>query len=190
MKFEDLKKCLKENDLMKNQNVIDICNSFSSRHNSIKYKIEGNSAIYEDGTIIKFILNDDNEIEYYIINNQGDMSEVYPIYDYKLLDLTESDIDFSNMTPEEIDEYYSDEYYKKTQETTDLEEKFENACYTAASQWMSGVNEETDEEFIKTMIVPVAKRAYNSPDKTDEDYFNQIVFELQNGRGIKFDFNK
>ena len=101
-----------------------------------------------------------------------------------------NEFDSFNAAPEEIDEYYSDVYYKKTQEATDPEEKFENACYTAASQWMSGVDEETDENFIKTVIVPVAKNAYNNPNKTDEDYFNKIVFELQNARGIKFNFNK
>ena len=44
---------LEINNLMSDVNVIDICNSFSSRKNHLKYKIEGNSAIYDDGTIIK-----------------------------------------------------------------------------------------------------------------------------------------
>ena len=77
---------LEINNLMSDVNVIDICNSFSSRSH-LKYKIEGNSAIYEDGTIIKFILNDDNEIEYYFINNQGDASKTASVYDWSLLDL-------------------------------------------------------------------------------------------------------
>ena len=77
---------LEINNLMSDVNVIDICNSFSSRSH-LKYKIEGNSAIYEDGTIIKFILNDDNEIEYYFINSQGDASKTASVYDWSLLDL-------------------------------------------------------------------------------------------------------
>ena len=78
---------LEINNLMSDVNVIDICNFFSSRNNHLRYKIEGNSAIYEDGTIIKFILNDDNEIEYYFINNQGDASKTASVYDWSLLDL-------------------------------------------------------------------------------------------------------
>lgn len=78
---------LEINNLMSDVNVIDICNSFSSRKNHLRYKIEGNSAIYEDGTIIKFILNDDNEIEYYFINSQGDASKTASVYDWSLLDL-------------------------------------------------------------------------------------------------------
>ena len=74
------------NDIMSDQNVIDICMSFSSKKNHLKYKIEGNSAVYEDGTIIKFIIND-GEIEYYFINNQGDASKSAPVYDWSLLDL-------------------------------------------------------------------------------------------------------
>ena len=77
---------LEINNLMSDVNVIDICNSFSSRSH-LKYKIKGNSAIYEDGTIIKFILNDDNEIEYYFINSQGDASKTASVYDWSLLDL-------------------------------------------------------------------------------------------------------
>lgn len=77
---------LEINNLMSDVNVIDICNSFSSRSH-LRYKIEGNSAIYEDGTIIKFILNDDNEIEYYFINSQGDASKTASVYDWSLLDL-------------------------------------------------------------------------------------------------------
>lgn len=74
-------------NIMSDQNVIDICNSFSSRKNHLKYKIEGNSAVYEDGTIIKFIINDDSEIEYYFINSQGDTSKSAPVHDWSLLDL-------------------------------------------------------------------------------------------------------
>ena len=77
---------LEINNLMSDVNVIDICNSFSSRSH-LKYKIEGNSAVYEDGTTIKFIVNDDSEIEYYFINSQGDASKSAPVYDWSLLDL-------------------------------------------------------------------------------------------------------
>lgn len=148
----------------------------------------------------------DNEYEQEInppmlgIYDEDSDSEVYDTVDEVVRNLAlkisqsgrmnESDSLSPTATPEEIDEYYSDVYYKKTQEATDPEEKFENACYTAASQWMSGVDEETDADFIKAMIVPIAKDAYNNPNKTDEDYFNKIVFELQNARGIKFNFNK
>lgn len=77
---------LDRSNIMSNQNVIDICNSFSSRNN-LKYKIEGNSAVFEDGTTIKFILNDDSEIEYYFINSQGDASKTALVSDWSLLDL-------------------------------------------------------------------------------------------------------
>ena len=78
---------LDRSNIMSDQNVVDICMSFSSRRNHLKYKIEGNSAVYEDGTIIKFIVNDDSEIEYYFINSQGDASKSAPVYDFSLLDL-------------------------------------------------------------------------------------------------------
>ena len=139
MKFEDLKKCLKENDLMKNQNVIDICASFSSRHNHLKYKIEGNSAIYEDGTIIKFILNDDNEIEYYIINNQGDMSNVYPIYNHKLLDLTESEnyvINYETGNKESTDGMWIFEYYGNLKDAKGVKEAHIKAGYKSFIQYV------------------------------------------------------
>lgn len=61
---------LTEDDrIMNNQDVIDVMNSYSSRNDHLKYKIEGNSAIYEDGTEIKFILNDESNIEYVIIKD-------------------------------------------------------------------------------------------------------------------------
>ena len=101
-----------------------------------------------------------------------------------------NEFDSFNATPEEIDDYYSNEYYNKTQEETDPEKKFKNACYTAASQWMSGVTEETSKEFIEDMILPIAKRAYSNPNYSDEDYLNEIIFNLENERGIRFNFNK
>lgn len=83
---------LNRQDIMSDQNVIDIINSFSSRKNHLKYKIEGNQAEFEDGTIIKFIVNDDSDIEYYFINSQGDASKAALVYDWSLLDtLTESE---------------------------------------------------------------------------------------------------
>lgn len=109
----------------------------------------------------------------------------------KVEKLDESDdIDWSTATPEEIDDYYSSQYYKKTQEDTDPEEKFKDACYTAASQWMSAVTEETSKDFIRSMILPIARNAYDSPDHTDEDYMDEIIFNLANERGIDFDFER
>lgn len=188
MKFEDLKKCLKENES-------DIYNKIEDVQSAV-WSALANSNLEEYGYKSYWGWDKgDACIEIAKINSdESDRQADIPVCYLKCVPYskltTESEIDFSNMTPEEIDEYYSNEYYKKTQEATDPEEKFENACYTAASQWMSGVDEDTDEEFIRTMIVPIAKNTYNNPDKTDKDYFNQIVFELQNGRGIKFNFNK
>ena len=94
---------LDRGNIMSDQNVIDICNSFSSRRNHLKYKVEGNSAIYEDGTAIKFVLNDDSEIEYYFINSQGDASKSAPVYDLSLLDsVTEEPMNESSLTSEDI----------------------------------------------------------------------------------------
>lgn len=88
--YESILHELNRQDIMSNQDVIDIMNSYSSRQN-LKYKIEGNQAEFEDGTIIKFVLNDDDEIEYYFINSQGDASKAALVYDWSLLDsLTES----------------------------------------------------------------------------------------------------
>ena len=95
---------LNRQDIMSNQNVIDIINSYSSRKNHLKYKIKGNQAEFEDGTIIKFTLNGDDEIEYYIINSQGDTSKTALVHDFSLLDnLTEStSIDVNNLTKEQL----------------------------------------------------------------------------------------
>ena len=84
---ENEESTLDRSNIMSDQDVVDICNSYSSRKNHLKYKIEGNSAVYEDGTTIKFIVNDDSEIEYYFINSQGDASKSAPVYDWSLLDL-------------------------------------------------------------------------------------------------------
>lgn len=100
---------LNRQDIMSDQNVIDIINSFSSRKNHLKYKIEGNQAEFEDGTIIKFIVNDDSDIEYYFINSQGDASKAALVYDWSLLDtLTESEdlnTDFRGKAQELAKEY-------------------------------------------------------------------------------------
>ena len=95
---------LNRQDIMSNQNVIDIINSYSSRKNHLKYKIKGNQAEFEDGTIIKFTLNGDDEIEYYIINSQGDTSKTALVHDFSLLDnLTESaNVDVNNLTKEQL----------------------------------------------------------------------------------------
>lgn len=89
--YESILHELNRQDIMSDQNVVDIINSFSSRKNSLNYKIEGNQAVFENGTIIKFVLNDDDEIEYYFINSQGDASKAVLVYDWSLLDeLTKS----------------------------------------------------------------------------------------------------
>ena len=95
---------LNRRDIMSNQNVIDIINSYSSRKNHLKYKIKGNQAEFEDGTIFKFTLNGDDEIEYYIINSQGDTSKTALVHDFSLLDnLTEStNVDVNNLTKEQL----------------------------------------------------------------------------------------
>ena len=95
---------LNRQDIMSNQNVIDIINSYSSRKNHLKYKIKGNQAEFEDGTIIKFTLNGDDEIEYYTINSQGDTSKTALVHDFSLLDnLTESaNVDVNNLTKEQL----------------------------------------------------------------------------------------
>lgn len=82
---ESILKELNRQDIMSDQNVIDIMNAFSSRQN-LNYKVKGNQAEYEDGTIIKFTLNGDDEIEYYVINSQGDTSKTALVYDWSLLD--------------------------------------------------------------------------------------------------------
>ena len=64
--LEESEKLNEDDRIMQDQNVVDIMNSYSSRNNHLKYKIEGNSAIYEDGTEITFYLNDNSEIEYTI----------------------------------------------------------------------------------------------------------------------------
>ena len=93
---ENEESTLDRSNIMSDVNVVDICNTFSSRSH-LKYKIEGNSAVYEDGTVIKFIVNDDSEIEYYFINSQGDASKSAPVYDWSLLDLiTEEPINESD----------------------------------------------------------------------------------------------
>ena len=95
---------LNRQDIMSNQNVIDIINSYSSRKNHLKYKIKGNQAEFEDGTILKFTLNGDDEIEYHIINSQGDTSKTALVHDFSLLDnLTESaNVDVNNLTKEQL----------------------------------------------------------------------------------------
>ena len=143
---------LDRGNIMSDQNVVDICNSFSSRSN-LKYKIEGNSAVYEDGTIIKFIVNDDGEIEYYFINNQGDASKTALVSDWSLLDLvTEEPMNegvvaienngqygrlYYAQSPEGVTIYSKDVYkfiseYKGNDFTSDFD-KFEDKYMVAGS---------------------------------------------------------
>ena len=124
---------LDRGNIMSDQNVIDICNTFSSRSH-LKYKIEGNSAIYEDGTTIKFVLNDDSEIEYYFINSQGDASKSAPVYDWSLLDLiteepiNESVTDSSSYYQKIMDKIYNAKNNLKEEEFKSLLEKVINEC--------------------------------------------------------------
>ena len=125
---------LDRGNIMSDQNVIDICNSFSSRRNHLKYKVEGNSAVYEDGTVIKFIVNDDSEIEYYFINSQGDASKSAPVYDWSLLDLVteepinESATDSSSYYQKIMDKIYNAKNNLKEEEFKNLLEKVINEC--------------------------------------------------------------
>ena len=125
---------LDRSNIMSDQNVIDICNSYSSRKNHLKYKIEGNSAVFEDGTTIKFIVNDDSEIEYYFINSQGDASKSAPVYDLSLLDLVteepinESATDSSSYYQKIMDKIYNAKNNLKEEEFKNLLEKVINEC--------------------------------------------------------------
>ena len=131
---ENEESTLDRSNIMSDQNVIDICNSFSSRRNHLKYKVEGNSAIYEDGTVIKFVVNDDSEIEYYFINSQGDASKSTPVYDWSLLDLVteepinESATDSSSYYQKIMDKIYNAKNNLKEEEFKNLLEKVINEC--------------------------------------------------------------
>ena len=94
--YESILHELNRQDIMSNQDVIDIMNSYSNRQN-LKYKIEGNQAEFEDGTIIKFVLNDDDEIEYYFVNSQGDSSKSALVYDWSLLDMLTESVDSNSL---------------------------------------------------------------------------------------------
>ena len=124
---------LDRNNIMSDQNVVDICNSFSSRNN-LKYKIEGNSAIYEDGTTIKFIVNDDSEIEYYLINSQGDASKSALVYDWSLLDtvteepMNESATDSNSYYQRIMDKIYNAKNNLNEEEFKSLLNKVINEC--------------------------------------------------------------
>lgn len=131
---ENEESTLDRSNIMSDQNVIDICNSYSSRKNHLKYKIEGNSAVFEDGTTIKFIVNDDSEIEYYFINSQGDASKSAPVYDLSLLDLVteepinESATDGSSYYQKIMDKIYNAKNNLKEEEFKNLLEKVINEC--------------------------------------------------------------
>lgn len=130
---ENEESTLDRSNIMSDVNVVDICNTFSSRSH-LKYKIEGNSAVYEDGTIIKFIVNDDSEIEYYFINSQGDASKSAPVYDWSLLDLVteepinESVTDSSSYYQKIMDKIYNAKNNLKEEEFKSLLEKVINEC--------------------------------------------------------------
>lgn len=130
---ENEESTLDRSNIMSDVNVVDICNTFSSR-NHLKYKIEGNSAVYEDGTVIKFVVNDDSEIEYYFINSQGDASKSAPVYDWSLLDLVteepinESVTDSSSYYQKIMDKIYNAKNNLKEEEFKSLLEKVINEC--------------------------------------------------------------
>lgn len=130
---ENEESTLDRSNIMSDVNVVDICNTFSSRSH-LKYKIEGNSAVYKDGTIIKFIVNDDSEIEYYFINSQGDASKSAPVYDWSLLDLiteepiNESVTDSSSYYQKIMDKIYNAKNNLKEEEFKSLLEKVINEC--------------------------------------------------------------
>ena len=130
---ENEESTLDRSNIMSDVNVVDICNTFSSRSH-LKYKIEGNSAVYEDGTIIKFVVNDDSEIEYYFINSQGDASKSAPVYDWSLLDLVteepinESATDSSSYYQKIMDKIYNAKNNLKEEEFKNLLEKVINEC--------------------------------------------------------------
>ena len=131
---ENEESTLDRSNIMSDVNVVDICNSYSSRKNHLKYKIEGNSAVFEDGTTIKFIVNDDSEIEYYFINSQGDASKSAPVYDLSLLDLVteepinESATDSSSYYQKIMDKIYNAKNNLKEEEFKNLLEKVINEC--------------------------------------------------------------
>lgn len=131
---ENKESTLDRSNIMSDVNVVDICNTFSSRRNHLKYKVEGNSAVYEDGTVIKFIVNDDSEIEYYFINSQGDASKSAPVYDWSLLDLVteepinESVTDSSSYYQKIMDKIYNAKNNLKEEEFKSLLEKVINEC--------------------------------------------------------------
>lgn len=130
---ENEESTLDRSSIMSDVNVVDICNTFSSR-NHLKYKIEGNSAVYEDGTVIKFVVNDDSEIEYYFINSQGDASKSAPVYDLSLLDLVteepinESATDSNSYYQKIMDKIYNAKNNLKEEEFKSLLEKVINEC--------------------------------------------------------------
>lgn len=130
---ENEESTLDRSNIMSDVNVVDICNTFSSRSH-LKYKIEGNSAVYEDGTVIKFVVNDDSEIEYYFINNHGDASKSAPVYDWSLLDLVteepinESATDSSSYYQKIMDKIYNAKNNLKEEEFKNLLEKVINEC--------------------------------------------------------------
>lgn len=130
---ENEESTLDRSNIMSDVNVVDICNTFSSRSH-LKYKIEGNSAVYEDGTVIKFVVNDGSEIEYYFINSQGDASKSAPVYDWSLLDLVteepinESATDSSSYYQKIMDKIYNAKNNLKEEEFKNLLEKVINEC--------------------------------------------------------------
>ncbi len=76
---------LKEADIMDDSRVEDMCYAYSARTGQA-YKVEGNEAVFPDGTVFKFALNADGNIKYYIIDKNGKSSSPALINDRGLID--------------------------------------------------------------------------------------------------------
>ena len=83
--YESFSKFLKEADIMDDSRIEDMCYAYSARTGQT-YKVEGNEAIFPDGTIFKFVLNADGYIEYYIIDKNGKATRSALINDRGLID--------------------------------------------------------------------------------------------------------
>lgn len=181
--YESILHELNRQDIMSNQDVIDIMNSYSSRQN-LKYKIEGNQAEFENGTIIKFVLNDDDEIEYYFINSQGDASKTALVYDWSLLDtLTES----SNLN-ENVDSSSLAKFIKDSVETLQTT-NYTNCKYNLDEDlavfvgWSDGYGTEPTKDEIGSEKCPTCRvnaviAVRNDADWSDLDMLTVPYYEL------------
>lgn len=140
-----------------------------------------------------------DEMECHTIHERT-FEECYDVLSHgisKAESLNDAEIDYATATPEDIDDFNSQEAFNKTKELTDPEEIFDGMCYSSAVEFMSAVSEETSKDFLNTMLAVPAERNYRqyvSPEYRDkyttEDFLNKIISYLENERGIKFNFNK